>query len=254
MELLNSNGNELFYAKHSRFSFSWDEQEFAYNSQNICDEILKFKKKTSLNHPGRPYLAGVFSVEARADEGKQSAPSGTCSSLLKALGGAALGFFALYEGSRYGLEHIVTAIEQARMDECRDTVTNKDVMAWINRTDAFKTENENAQKRLTIIKETITKKLKERLPQCQPRFVEVPVLFHNGKEWDPNMVNSVLVEGTIISPVPTVGTFARYLENEYKTLGLQVRFLDTYDYAYRAWGDIHCVTNTIRFCRNRTGL
>ena len=124
-------------------------------------------------------------------------------------------------------------------------------------------------------KKIIRKRLKERLPQCgEPRFIDVPDLFYGGspvekegsapssREVDrfelprrmafsllPNPTNAVVVGRTVLLPHPQNRAFERYLKKSYEKQGAKVDFIDTFDYAHLGYGNLHCVTNAIRYCQ-----
>jgi protein-arginine deiminase len=140
---------------------------------------------------------------------------------------------------------------------------NEQILDKIRTHANFNSINQLAQKELDQIRLILEDKILARFPQCKPEFIEVPALYRtketDGSDMDseaialfPTLVNLVAIENTIISPNPHNKVFRSYMENIYQNLGLEVVFLDSYDYAFLALGDVHCATQTARICRPST--
>lgn len=150
------------------------------------------------------------------------------------------------------------------------TMTNGEAYNLFTKNDDFREYNELVQEKIDELKSNIKNKLKERLPQCNVDFIEAPDLFYGGpvvenekgkKELPnnkglsllPNPTNAITINDTVISPDPSNIIFKRYLEEEYRKRGLYAEFVDTFDYAHKGEGNLHCTTNTMHICRPRGG-
>jgi hypothetical protein len=71
-----------------------------------------------------------------------------------------------------------------------------------------------------------------------------------GRAINPNPTNSVLLNGTIIFPEQKNELFKSYLEkNVAQALDLKSDFVNTWQSAHANDGNLHCSTNTFRYCR-----
>jgi protein-arginine deiminase len=130
------------------------------------------------------------------------------------------------------------------------------------------TFNDLVQDQMDSLREEVEQKLRAKLPQCRPDFIEVPNIFYGGTPVErvgggyalpnqmgvsllPNSVNAISINDTVISPYPFNDVFQDDIINEYKKRGLRADFVDTFYYAHIGGGDLHCVTNTIHICNPR---
>jgi hypothetical protein len=180
-----------------------------------------------------------------------------------------------YREANAGLVRIVEALSDWEKNFKCDALTNADVLEALEdpESELGKT-NLLIQRKMDETREIITKKLKERLPQCTPEFLDLPNLFSGGylvekpgvdakaplhERYElpdgfslglsPNPANAVqLPEGALV-PHPQVKSFAADIKAQYKKSGLEVSYLDTMDYAHDGQGNAHCASHSIRYCR-----
>jgi protein-arginine deiminase len=87
-------------------------------------------------------------------------------------------------------------------------------------------------------------------------FIEAPALFRDGIAVIPNMVNSLVVGKQVFAPDPLgpvighVDVFAEAFEAPLTAVGLEVHFVDVWDYYHSNAGEIHCGTNAVRRITN----
>lgn len=101
----------------------------------------------------------------------------------------------------------------------------------------------------TIIEEEL-----RQTTQCQnPQFIEVPVLFRNGKSLFPNQVNSFVDTQSIdqpshlLAPRTFISFIDEYLEEEMAKYGITTSMIYDLDYHLNS-GEVHCATNEARLC------
>ena len=158
-------------------------------------------------------------------------------------------------------------------------VTNAQIAKAFETVERIRINNALVQVKMDEARKILEAKLKERLPQCRPTFIEVPQLFNGSypvedpnagpdaplqKRYQlreksllsvlPNAANSVLVGNAVLSPHPQNAAFARYLEQAYQKSGLKSEFIDTYDYAHSGNGNLHCSTHSIPACKPRRSV
>lgn len=152
-------------------------------------------------------------------------------------------------------------------------VTNRQVLAFLKKNQEFALTQELVEKRM----EEARKIFREKLPACQVEFRAVPDLFFGGhlvqkKEFKtidtkvpladqfdlpngeissllPNAANSEVIGKSVLAPHPQNGAFRKAIDGIYSELGLSHTFIDTFDAAHVAYGNLHCATQTIRWCR-----
>lgn len=123
-------------------------------------------------------------------------------------------------------------------------------------------------------KKKIKDNILKRLPQCAKYYdeVDVPNLFYgmqammiDGKptlpkddltggsvdSFFPNPTNSVLMNRSILLSDSGSGIFDNYVSNELKKRKLDTIKIDTWDYAHIGYGNIHCSSHSIPFCKPR---
>ena len=72
----------------------------------------------------------------------------------------------------------------------------------------------------------------------------------SGRSINPNPTNSVLLNGTLIFPQQRNELFSNYLKkNVADVLGLKSDSVNTWQSAHTNDGNLHCSTNTFRYCR-----
>ncbi len=154
---------------------------------------------------------------------------------------------------------------------CSSSTNQAVVSAWDRDAGQLRSYNELVQAEMDRLRELLHGKLKERFPQCEPDFIDLPNLFmgealvegengarslprHTGKSILPNAANAVSINNTVISPEPGNAAFREGIEAAYSAAGIQPEFIDTFDFAHQGQGNLHCVTHTIHTCRPRTQL
>jgi hypothetical protein len=92
---------------------------------------------------------------------------------------------------------------------------------------------------------------------CQnPPFIEVPVIFRNGRSIVPNQVNSFVDTSSgdqashIFAPRSYVAPFDRYLSEEMSKHGVRTSMIHDLEYHMMS-GEVHCGTNEARLCLPR---
>ncbi len=147
-------------------------------------------------------------------------------------------------------------------------MTNGEVYKLLSSDSELKIYNQLIQEKMDSLREEVERKLKNKLPQCVPDFIDVPDIFFGGKPVEgengkyelpkgmglsilPNPTNAISINDTIIAPDPSNDIFQKYMEDEYKKRGLKTEFVDTFDYAHVGDGNLHCSTNTIHVCKPR---
>lgn len=147
-------------------------------------------------------------------------------------------------------------------------MTNGEVYRLLTSDHELKVYNQLVQENMDTLKKEVNQKLKSKLPQCEPDFIEVPDVFFGGmpvekakgqyelpKEMGlsilPNPTNAISVNDTLISPDPSNDVFQKYMEEQYKKRGIKAEFVDTFDYAHQGAGNLHCSMNTIHICNPR---
>ncbi len=145
------------------------------------------------------------------------------------------------------------------------SITNGEVYDVLTSGGALGIYNQMVQKKMDALKLEVHTKLKRKLPQCTPDFLEVPNVFFGARpikkengQYElptakglsvlPNPTNGIAINNTIISPDPSSSVFRNYLQEQYRQRGLKSEFVDTFDYAHQFKGNLHCATNTIHIC------
>ncbi len=163
-------------------------------------------------------------------------------------------------------------VEFSKEDELKKNncshLTNKEAYEALMENEDLKIYNQLIQKEMDKLKAEVGLKLKNKFPQCQSDFIDMPDLFYGGfpveikkdvhelpegmgKSILPNPTNAISINNTIISPDPSNEAFEKYMRDQYEKRGLKAEFVDTFDYAHRADGNLHCSTNTIHICKPR---
>lgn len=149
-------------------------------------------------------------------------------------------------------------------------ITNGQYYRALIADDDLRETNRIVQNKMNQAKKDITRQLKRFLPQCgEPRFIDVPNIFvtdglvdgEKGKELPlpgsgnsilPNPTNSVVANKTVIFPDPNNATFKAYLKREIEKTKIRASFVDTWDASHLGHGNLHCITNSFRYCRPNT--
>ena len=149
---------------------------------------------------------------------------------------------------------------------CPANLTNKDVVSIIENDESLNIYQKLVQAEMDKIKIKLTNEYKQRRPSCKIDFIDVPDFFFGpppvkkGNNYElpkegghsilPNPTNSVLIDNVIFSPDQTNKVFNQYLSDEYKARGIRnTSFFDTSSTSHPAYGNLHCLTNTINFCK-----
>lgn len=167
---------------------------------------------------------------------------------------------------------------QNRCLEPNYVLTNADVLKVLKEDHTFEEAsfaryNEAVQDHMDRLQGHLNLTIQSKL-NCKPDFIHTPDLFFGGnmnkdpeansfflsykpKEGGssvlPNSTNSVFVgDSLIISEPGQNAAFKEYMREEYAKRGITSRFVDTAEYAHRGFGNLHCVTHSIRICRPRT--
>jgi hypothetical protein len=93
--------------------------------------------------------------------------------------------------------------------------------------------------------------------QCEDiSFIEVPVLFRDGKSIAPNQVNSFIdtqssnQPSSVLAPRTYVSAFDEYIAQELEQYGANASMIHDMGYHLQS-GEVHCGTNEARLCRPR---
>lgn len=114
-----------------------------------------------------------------------------------------------------------------------------------------------AQPKIDQAKQIITDKLKERLPQCSIKFIELPILY--GRDWagdqptkmvsrTANLVNGLNADGVVITQDPLITAFRKEALRVYHDAGVKSIAFIPKQFS-RINGGVHCATHAIRVCR-----
>lgn len=166
----------------------------------------------------------------------------------------------------FDLQRLLFRKAHAGVPEVCANATNKEVSHAIENNKELRIYNQLVQEKMDALKAEVTQKLKNKLPQCEPDFLEVPDIFFGGAPIEkengkyelpdkmalsvlPNPTNNISINDTIIAPDPANDVFMKYMKEEYAKRGLKSEFVDTFDYAHQGNGNLHCSTNTIHICK-----
>ncbi len=177
-----------------------------------------------------------------------------------------LGENAFADSSDYNVDYKVCDREKTKMK----AITNGQFSKALMKDDELRITNELIQEKMDKAKRDIAAQLSKHLPQCgSPDFIDVPDLFFtdglvdgsNGKELPlpgsgdsifPNPTNSVVAGNKIIFSDPENSTFKAYQKRELEKRKARVSFVDTWDTSHLAKGNLHCITNSQRYCKPRS--
>ena len=174
---------------------------------------------------------------------------------------------SLFISEAHALAVVVRGPNDGEPEDCAN-MTNGEVHRLLTSDDELKIFNQLVQQKMDSLKAEINQKLKNKLPECNPDFIEVPDVFFGGMPVElengnyelpdgmglsilPNPTNAISVNDTLIAPDPSNDVFKSYMQMEYKKRGLKTEFVDTFDYAHQGEGNLHCATNTIHICNPR---
>lgn len=114
------------------------------------------------------------------------------------------------------------------------------------------------REKIEIILKSNAQSLSEKISKStgchQPKIVEVPTLFAEGKSVFPNQVNLLELNPIAGKPAAIVarsyfGPFDQYLKKTLGESGIKIHFVNDLTYAIEG-GDVHCGTNEIRLCKS----
>ena len=155
-------------------------------------------------------------------------------------------------------------------------MTNNDLLAVLKENPALDEYNTLVERRLAEFSTEYAEKVKKNLPQCGEvgeKFHPVPALFvgepgkekresvlpsafgdpNSGYAVFPNLTNGVALESAYYSPDPMNTALKKSLEGLLNDkLKMKTQFLDT-SVQHARGGNLHCITNVVRYCRPRTG-
>ncbi|MFZ4715787.1 MAG: protein-arginine deiminase family protein [Bacteriovoracaceae bacterium] len=165
---------------------------------------------------------------------------------------------------------IVNAFAHEAVQNCSqrlEQVTNGEMVKAFEENEAFMLLNNLIQEKMDKNKEIVLASLKQRLPNCTNiNFVDVPDFFVgetfaeiNGKKvlaepgmafsLFPNPTNSVVSNKTLIVPESPNAAFNQEYKEVISKQGMKTHLIDTWNYAHRGGGNIHCVSHSIPYCR-----
>ena len=114
-------------------------------------------------------------------------------------------------------------------------------------------------------RDRLVRAIRRRLPQCgEPRVIEVPALFvgrllpngqpapHSAVSLFPGTTNAMVTGGRALVPDPAQPAFRSHIQRAYSEAGVHFRFADSFG-GHIGGGNLHCMTNVLRYCRPRTG-
>lgn len=166
----------------------------------------------------------------------------------------------------FDIKRLLFSEAHAEDEEKCGNITNAEVYHALENDKELRIYNQLVQEKMDALKTEVTQKLKNKLPQCEPDFLEVPDIFFGGAPIEkengkyelpdgmalsvlPNPTNNISINDTIIAPDPANDVFMKYMKEEYAKRGLKSEFVDTFDYAHQGQGNLHCSTNTIHICK-----
>lgn len=162
--------------------------------------------------------------------------------------------------------------QQEALSACESTykeVLNHEMLAIINEDQELKDLNELIQASIDEDVKKTREAILARLPQCQKYFnvIEAPSLYEGqGTVVDPNTgKKTLLIPGKVdsILPGPTNGVvmnknylvpdsenglFNDYLENEMAKRKINMKRINTWEYAHMGKGNMHCSSHSIPYC------
>ncbi len=284
IEILKKNGSEIFFEGYAQ------EKRANLKDRVILSGLDESDKKIfNTKHPLYSICRAVACNRARKSQPTQ--PSVPIQNIVPA---ASWLFQNAYAGISVRKNNNVDTFSDQDLDEdlacdiksaCKPDeilkMTNREVAEAIEADHNLKLMNLLIDEKMQINKDRIQKKLKERLPQCQPEFIELPDLFHPSGEYQvelksnlsasckinpsavecyqlptksmlsiqPNPANAITVHHSVLVPHPQNASYAKYIEGEYKKLGIKTSFVDTYEAAHLGQGNLHCSTHVINSCR-----
>ena len=149
-----------------------------------------------------------------------------------------------------------------------ENISNGDFLWFMQNDPEVKNYVTEVQNQMDQLKIDIKAKLKNKLPACEPDIIDVPELFWGansfrdkgkaklpngfGQSFQPGPTNSISVGDTNIIPEPYNASFKAYLETEYHKRGIKTDYIDTWNYAHRGEGNLHCSTQTLHVCKPRS--
>lgn len=107
--------------------------------------------------------------------------------------------------------------------------------------------------------------IQSKFPKCKPKVLRVPQLvfgqvveFRNtlmsipgsGAALNPAPTNGIVIGDRYVMPDPMNEAFRVYNRKLFESIGLKLEFLDTSSLS-ASYGNLHCATNVIRYCRPR---
>jgi hypothetical protein len=151
------------------------------------------------------------------------------------------------------------------------SATNGEIYDAIQADDEIRDYNMLVQKEMDQIRRDVVGRIGQDLPQCRNNInvIEVPNLFHGapvvrhrdgtmelpvpgfGDAMLPNPTNGIITNHTMVYPQQFNRAFTGYLTGATAATGLAVDYVDTWDYAHRGNGNLHCSTHALRYCRPR---
>ncbi|MBP9680775.1 MAG: hypothetical protein KBD76_05185 [Bacteriovorax sp.] len=160
--------------------------------------------------------------------------------------------------------------EDFKCDDYIDEIPNEFMSDLMKRDETLKKLNQAIQESIDKDKQKIKQKILSRLPQCLPYFdiLDVPDLFYgsapiekNGQlelprpsdinSFLPNPTNSVVMNRSLLVSESGNNVFDYYLEEQLKKRKITMEKIDTWDYAHRGYGNIHCSSHSIPYCKPR---
>lgn len=122
------------------------------------------------------------------------------------------------------------------------------------------------QKELDEFASTLATEWKKARPECAPNIIEIPALYR-ARSWPVGPmgkervitrgfpihlppVNGLQMGQTLMMPDPKNIAFQKDIRERLKILKLNAKFFDT-ERSNKNGGNLHCLTNTIRYCRPR---
>ncbi len=127
--------------------------------------------------------------------------------------------------------------------------------------------NMDFQEVMFVNEAIVTANLKTKFPKCQPKILRVPQLLFgqvvefqgrlvsipgSGAALNPAPTNGIVIGDKYVMPDPMNEAFRVHNRKLFESIGLKLEFLDTSSLS-ASFGNLHCATNVVRYCRPRGG-
>lgn len=153
--------------------------------------------------------------------------------------------------------------ERKQTAEC-GTMNNRELAESVRQHAELGPLNEKVERDMQAFKARLIESWRRKTPQCTPKVIDLPALFtgrwikqgglaEEGRSLFPNAANIQQFGRTILAPDPGNSALKKDFANRVAAAGLSADFIDT-RFAHEIGGNLHCTTNTLRYCRPAAGV